>query len=90
LLPDHKQLALVWSSTTYGLYHYSILRLVLFPGWAELGVAMLAGFGAFLVYIYKRSGSIILASLYHAMLTDLAAICLIVALFWKLEMMSLL
>jgi membrane protease YdiL (CAAX protease family) len=90
LRPDQKSFAWIWSSVSYGLYHYSILRLVLFPGWAEFGVLFLAGFGALLAYIYRKTGSIILVSLYHAFLTDLAAICLIIALFYRLQIPSLL
>ncbi len=90
LRPDQKSFAWIWTSITYGLYHYSILRLVLFPGWAEFGVLFLAALGALFIYIYRKTGSITLASLYHALLPDLAAICLIVALFYRLQIPSLL
>jgi membrane protease YdiL (CAAX protease family) len=90
LQPERKWFALVWSSVTYALYHYSILKLVLYPGWAEFGVIFLAAFGAMTALIYRKTGSIIVASMYHAFLNDLCAILLIVVLFFRMHMGSLL
>ncbi len=76
-----KHFAIVWSSISYALFHYSIFRLVLFPFWAELGTFLLAIYGAILACVFKRSGSIALTVLAHALLTDTAVILLLLALF---------
>lgn len=72
-----KHFALIWSSLAYALFHYLIFRMVLFPGWAELGTLMLAVYGAILAILYRKTGSIIFAALAHGLLTDLACIVLI-------------
>lgn len=72
-----KQFALWWSSLAYAAFHYLIFRMVLFPGWAELGTLMLAAYGALLAILYKKTGSIVFAALAHGLLTDLACIVLI-------------
>jgi membrane protease YdiL (CAAX protease family) len=85
-----KPIAMIWSSAAYAAFHYPIMRLVLFPGWAEFGTLLLAFYGALLAVIYRRSGSIIFTSLCHAFQTDLAAIVLVVALFNQLHVQGLL
>ncbi len=72
-----KSFALIWSSFAYALFHYFIFRMVLFPGWAELGTLMLAVYGAILAFLYKKTDSNIFVSLAHGLLTDLACIVLI-------------
>ncbi|MDZ4836430.1 MAG: type II CAAX endopeptidase family protein [Candidatus Melainabacteria bacterium] len=72
-----KHFALIWSSLAYALFHYFIFRMVLFPGWAELGTIMLAIYGAILAVLYRKTGSIIFTALAHGLLTDLACIALI-------------
>lgn len=72
-----KHFALIWSSLAYALFHYLIFRMVLFPGWAELGTLMLAAYGAILAILYRKTGSIIFTALAHGLLTDLACIVLI-------------
>ncbi|MBZ0187169.1 MAG: CPBP family intramembrane metalloprotease, partial [Candidatus Obscuribacterales bacterium] len=76
-----KHFGIIWSSLTYALFHYLIFRLVLFPGFAELGIVMLALFGALLAVVYRKTGSIVTTALTHGLLTDLAAIVLILNLF---------
>ncbi len=76
-----KHFGLVWSSLAYAAFHYTIFRLVLFPGWAEVGTLMLAVYGAFLAVLYRRSGSIVTISMAHGLLTDMAAIVLLLDLF---------
>lgn len=78
-----KHFALIFSSLAYAAFHYSIFRLVLFPGWAELGTLMLAVYGAMLAIIYRKTGSIVTTALAHGLLTDLAVIVLIIDLLWK-------
>jgi len=80
-----RQFGLIWSSITYGFYHYAILRLVVYPGWAELGVFLLSIYGAMLAVVYRRTGSLIISTLVHALLTDLTAMLLMTALLIKLH-----
>jgi membrane protease YdiL (CAAX protease family) len=73
-----KHFGLVWSSCSYALFHYLIFRLVLFPGFAEIGIVMLAFFGASLAILYRKTGSIVTTAIAHGLLTDLAVVALIV------------
>ncbi len=73
-----KHFGIIWSSLAYALLHYLIFRLVLFPVWAELGVVLLAAYGALLALIYRRTGSILTTAFAHGLLTDLACISLLV------------
>jgi membrane protease YdiL (CAAX protease family) len=85
-----QHLAIIWSSAAYAVLHYPIMRLVLFPGWAEFGTVLLALHGAALAIVYRRTRSIPVASLCHAFHTDFTAIVLIAALFCRLHMAALL
>jgi membrane protease YdiL (CAAX protease family) len=76
-----KHFGITWSSISYAGFHYLIFRLVLFPGFAELGILMLAGYGAFLALVYRKTGSIVTTAMAHGLLTDLAAIVLMLDLF---------
>lgn len=76
---------IILSSLAYGAFHYPILQMVMYPGWAEIGFAFLVIYGALLAVLYKRTNSIVLPSLAHALLTDLSAIVLLLALFQRLN-----
>jgi uncharacterized protein len=78
-----KNFPLLWSSFSSAVFHYPILRLILHPPGAEIGVLGLTVYGAFLALVYRRTGSLVVATLAHACLTDLAAIVLIAALFHR-------
>lgn len=73
-----KYFGITWSSLLYALFHYLIFRLVLYPGWAEVGTLMLAGYGALMAIIYRRTGSIVTPALVHGLLTDLACVVLMI------------
>lgn len=73
----YKHFGLVWSSCSYALFHYLIFRLVLFPGFAEIGIVMLAFFGASLAILYRKTGSIVTTAFAHGILTDLTVVALI-------------
>ncbi len=75
-----KNFALLWSSFAYALFHYTIFRMVMYPMFAEIGTLMLAIYGAILALLYRKTGSIITTSVAHGLLTDMAAIVLILAL----------
>ena len=77
---------LLWSSFSSAVFHYSILRMILHPPGAEIGVIGLTIYGAFLAVVYKRSKSILVAIVAHASLTDLSVILLICALFQRFSL----
>jgi len=79
----NKYFGITCSSILYALFHYLIFRLVLYPGWTELGILMLAGYGALLALIYRKSGSIITAAMAHGLITDLAVVVLLLDYFRK-------
>ncbi len=81
-----KYFGIIWSSLLYALFHYLIFRQVLYPGWAELGIMLLAGFGALLALIYRKTGSIITTAMVHGLLTDLACVVLLLDYFRKFGM----
>ncbi len=76
-----KHFGILWSSFWYGAFHYPILSMVLYHGWAELGAVMLMVYGGLLALYFRKTESIVLPALAHALLTDLSAIALILALF---------
>lgn len=76
-----KHFGVLWSSFWYGAFHYPILTMVLYQGWAELAAVMLMVYGGLLALYYRKVESIVLPALAHALLTDLSAIALILALF---------
>jgi membrane protease YdiL (CAAX protease family) len=81
-----KYFAITWSSITYALFHYFVFRLILYPGWAEVGIIMLAGFGAMLALIYRKTGSILTTALAHGLLTDFAFVVIVIDYFRKFGM----
>ena len=72
-----KHFGITWSSISYAVFHYLIFRLVLFPVWAELGTLLLAIYGAMLALLYRKTGSVLTTAIAHGLLTDMAAIALI-------------
>ncbi len=81
--PPFPHFAIIVSSLLYALFHYFIFRLVMFPIAAELASLILAAYGAMLAIIYRRTGSVLAAGFSHGLLTDLAAVALIVDLMRK-------
>ncbi|HEY9733612.1 MAG TPA: CPBP family intramembrane glutamic endopeptidase [Drouetiella sp.] len=76
--PKSKHFGIILSSVMYAAFHYLILRLVVYPGWAEIGFLMLAIYGWMLAALYRKTGSILMPILAHAFLTDLVAMLLTV------------
>ncbi len=76
-----KNFSLIWSSVAYAAFHYSIFRLVLFPVYAEIGTFGLVLYGALMAFIYRKTGSIVTTAAAHGMLTDMAALALMIDLF---------
>lgn len=85
LLPRLKNSGLIVSSIAYGAFHYPILELVVFPQWALLGALLLSVYGALLAVLYRKTGSLVVPWVAHALLTDLSAILLMLKLFEKLK-----
>ncbi len=85
LFPNLTYIGIVVSSIAYGAFHYPILELVMFPGWAILGAILLAIYGALLAVLYKKTGSLVVPWIAHALLTDLSAILLMLKLFERLH-----
>lgn len=81
--PPFPNFAIIVSSLLYALFHYFIFRLVLYPFAAEIGSLMLAVYGGMIAVIYRRTGSVLAAGFAHGLLTDLAAVALIVDLMRK-------
>ncbi len=81
--PPFKHFALIWSSAAYAAFHYVIFSMVMYPFWAEVGTVMLAVYGALLALIYRRTGSIVTTALAHGLLTDVAAVALMLDLSLK-------
>jgi len=73
-----KNFAIIWSSITYAAFHWAIFRLVLFPVYAEIGIVGLALYGVLMVLIYRKTGSILITAAAHGLLTDMAALMLMV------------
>lgn len=84
LFHDKKYHGILWTSLAYGAFHYPILQLVVYPGWAEIGAVLLAIYGALLAVLYRMTRNIVMPCFAHAVLTDTAAIVLLVALFQRL------
>ncbi len=85
LCPDFPHCGLIWSSFAYGAFHYPIMQLVMYPGWAEFGTILLMLYGAMLGILYRKTKSVLVPALAHALLTDLSAVLLMLAMFHRLN-----
>jgi membrane protease YdiL (CAAX protease family) len=66
----------VWTAAAFGTWHYLVLRALLRPGFAELATAGVICMGFFTSWLYRRSDSIVIPILWHALVFDLAIIAL--------------
>lgn len=71
-----RQIGTVWTAFAFGSWHYLVLVALLRPGWAELAVAGVILIGIFTSWIYRRTQSIVLPILWHALVFDLAVIAM--------------
>lgn len=69
----------LWALLTFGAWHYLVVRLLLRPGWAELATLGIMLSGVFLAWLYRRTRSIVVPILWHAMVFDLALIVIFAA-----------
>lgn len=65
-------LGAIWTALTFAAWHYLVLRLLLRHGWAEASVLLIVAAGIFLAWLYRRTHSIIVPILWHALVFDLA------------------
>jgi membrane protease YdiL (CAAX protease family) len=68
----------VWTALTFAAWHYLVVRLLVRPGWAELTVCGIVGAGVFFSWLYRRSESIVVPILWHALVFDLPLILIFV------------
>jgi membrane protease YdiL (CAAX protease family) len=73
-----------WTAVAFAAWHYLVLRALLQPGYAEAAVLGILAIGIFCSWLYKRTQSIVLAILWHALVFDLA----IIAIFYRLVMVQ--
>lgn len=69
-----------WTALSFGAWHWLVLRLLLKPVWAELAVLGVLAVGIICSWVYRKTGSIILAILCHALVFDLALIVVLILL----------
>ena len=69
----------IWTAVTFAAWHYLVLRLLLRPGFAELAVLGILAMGFFLLWLYRRTQSIVVPIIWHALVFDLALIVILVA-----------
>jgi len=78
--PDQvNKVGALWTATTFAAWHYIVVRLLVRPGWAELVVVCIVAAGTFFSWLYRRSGSIVLPILWHAVVFDLPLILIFAA-----------
>ena len=75
----YKRVGAVWTALTFAAWHWLVVRLLVRPGWAELTVAAIVVAGAFFSALYRRTGSIVLPILWHAIVFDLPLILIFAA-----------
>jgi membrane protease YdiL (CAAX protease family) len=68
-----------WTATTFAAWHYLVLRALLQPGYAELTVLGVLGMGIFTSWLYRKTQSIIVPILWHALVFDLSIIAIFAA-----------
>ena len=63
-----------WTAVTFASWHYVVLRALLQPVYAELAVLGVLVMGAFCSWLYRKTQSIVLPILWHALVFDAAVI----------------
>jgi membrane protease YdiL (CAAX protease family) len=70
----------IWTASTFAAWHWLVIHALIKPGWAEVTMVGILLMGVFASWLYRRSGSIVLPILWHALVFDLAVILLLVTL----------
>jgi hypothetical protein len=77
---NSKHFALIWSSIAFASWHYLVFRVLLRPIWAELSIVVLIFIGVSQVLLYRRTKSIIVPIIWHALALDLAVMIVFISL----------
>src|ERR1700733_10237792 len=57
----------VWTAATFAAWHWLVIRALIKPGWAEVTMIGILLMGVFASWLYRKSGSIVLPILWHAL-----------------------
>lgn len=68
----YKTLGMIWTAVAFSAWHWLVLRTLLKPGWAELAVLGVLVMGIFCSWLYRKTQSIVVPILWHALVFDLA------------------
>jgi membrane protease YdiL (CAAX protease family) len=66
----------VWTALAFATWHYLVIRTLLQPGYAEMAVLGVLAVGVFCSELYRRTQSIVLPILWHALVFDIAIIAM--------------
>lgn len=64
----------IWTGFAFAAWHWLVLRALLQPGWAELAVVGVLAMGFFSSWLYRKTESIVIPIIWHALVFDLAII----------------
>jgi membrane protease YdiL (CAAX protease family) len=73
---ETRRLGTIWTAIAFSAWHWLVLRALLHPGWAELAVLGVLAMGFFSSWLYRRTQSIVMPIIWHALVFDLAIIAL--------------
>jgi membrane protease YdiL (CAAX protease family) len=68
-----------WTAITFAAWHWLVLRALLQPGYAELAVLGVLAMGCLASWLYRKTQSIVVAILWHALVFDMAIIAVFAA-----------
>ncbi len=69
-----RRLATIWTAFAFTIWHYLVLRALIRPGWAEIALGGVLAMGFFSSWLYRRTQSIVIPIVWHALVFDLAII----------------
>jgi membrane protease YdiL (CAAX protease family) len=62
----------IWTALTFSAWHWLVVRTLLKSGWAELAVVGILVMGLYCSWLYRKTQSIVIPILWHALVFDLA------------------
>jgi membrane protease YdiL (CAAX protease family) len=62
----------LWTAIAFSAWHWLVLRVLLKPIWAEVAVAGILIMGLYCSWLYRKTQSIVMPILWHALVFDLA------------------
>jgi len=69
-----RKIATIWTAFAFTTWHYLVLRELIRPGWAEIALCGVLAMGFFSSWLYRRTQSIVIPIVWHALVFDLAII----------------